>query len=80
MNASICRPSIDLAPTDGTSDLESRVRSRLGRQVREFRLVIADTGLVLRGRAQTYYAKQLAQHLVMDATKLPILANEIEVC
>jgi hypothetical protein len=34
---------------------------------------------VLRGRARTYYAKQLAQHAVMQATALPILRNEIEV-
>jgi len=34
----------------------------------------------LRGRAKTYYAKQLAQHAVMEATDLPVLANEIEVC
>ena len=27
----------------------------------------------------TYYAKQLAQHAVMEMTEVPILANEIEV-
>jgi hypothetical protein len=51
-----------------------------GGHVREFQLVVVDRGLILRGRAHTYYAKQLAQHAVMDATGLPILANEIEVC
>jgi len=40
---------------------------------------VAKEGLVLRGRAQTYYAKQLAQHAVVEAAGLPILANEIEV-
>ena len=43
------------------------------------RLVVVDKGLILRGYAHTYYAKQLAQHWVMEATRLPILANEIEV-
>jgi len=33
----------------------------------------------LRGQVHTYYAKQLAQHAVMETTGLPILANEIEV-
>jgi hypothetical protein len=34
---------------------------------------------ILQGRALRYYAKQLAQHSVMTATTLPIVANEIEV-
>jgi hypothetical protein len=36
-------------------------------------------GLVLRGRAHTYDAKQLAQHAAMESTTLPILENEIVV-
>jgi hypothetical protein len=67
------------APSHGASDLEARVQSRLSGRVRDFRLVMAPEGLILRGRACTYYAKQLAQHAVMKAVKLPILANEIEV-
>ena len=59
--------------------LEAQVQSRLGGRVRDLRLLAQDRGLVLRGRAPTYYAKQLAQHAVMTATALPILANEIEV-
>jgi hypothetical protein len=35
--------------------------------------------LILRGLTTTYYAKQLAQHAVMETTDIPILANEIEV-
>jgi len=73
-------PSIDLATANGATELESRVQCRLGGQIREFRLVVMDEGLILHGRAQTYYTKQLAQHAVMEATELPILANEIEVC
>jgi hypothetical protein len=38
-----------------------------------------DGGVILRGHSQTYYAKQLAQQAVMEATRLRILANEIEV-
>jgi hypothetical protein len=41
--------------------------------------VVRGCGLVLTGQASTYYAKQLAQHAVMEATALPILANEIDV-
>ena len=60
--------------------LETRVESRLNRRVQHFRLVVRGCGLVLTGHSPTYYAKQLAQHAVMEATALPILANEIQVC
>ncbi len=70
---------IDLSTANGVTELEAHIECRLGGQIREFRLVIVDNGLLLRGHARTYYAKQLAQHAVMEATGLPILANEIEV-
>jgi hypothetical protein len=59
--------------------LETQVLARLSGRVRNLRLLAQDQGLILRGRVPTYYAKQLAQHAVMTATALPILANEIEV-
>lgn len=70
----------DLRTTDGVTELEEHIRCRLNGQVRDFQLVLAGAGLLLRGEAPTYYAKQLAQHAVMEATGLHILANEIEVC
>jgi hypothetical protein len=48
-------------------------------RIHDFWLMVRGHGLVLQGRARTYYAKQLAQHAVMEAAALPILANEIEV-
>lgn len=55
-------------------------RHLLGRvRVRRFRVLVQEQGLVLQGCAPTYYAKQLAQHAAMEVSKLPILANEIEV-
>lgn len=59
--------------------LEAAIQHRLGNRVRGFRLLATDEGLVLLGQAATYYAKQLAQHAVMDATNLAIAANDIEV-
>jgi hypothetical protein len=59
--------------------LEGRAGRRLHGRVRHFRLMVMAGGLVLRGQASTYYAKQLAQHAIMEATTTPILANEIEV-
>jgi hypothetical protein len=72
-----------LIPPHGVPEmerLETQVQSRLSGRVRHFRLVVRGCGLVLTGHARTYYAKQLAQHEVMKATTLAILANEIDVC
>jgi hypothetical protein len=55
------------------------IQCRLGGRVHDFQLFVRDQGLVLRGHAHTYYAKQLAQQAVMEAIHLPISANEIEV-
>jgi hypothetical protein len=60
--------------------LEAHIQSRLNGRVRDFRLSVHGHGLILKGHAHTYYAKQLAQHAVMEATALPILANDIRVC
>jgi hypothetical protein len=71
--------NIDITTVNGATELETQVQCRLTGQIREFRLMVVDKGLILRGHAHTYYAKQLAQHAVMEATGLPIVANEIEV-
>lgn len=59
--------------------LETHLQAKLGGRVLNLHVVRAEAGLVLHGRTHTYYAKQLAQHAVMEASDLPILANEIEV-
>lgn len=69
----------DQPPADRLLDLEAHIRFVLGGRLREFELTVRDTGLVLRGQAQSYYVKQLAQQAVMDVVPIPILANEIEV-
>jgi hypothetical protein len=50
-------------------ELEEEVRHRVRGQLRDFRLSIRDYGLVLGGRAQSFHAKQLAQHALMDITR-----------
>jgi hypothetical protein len=61
------------------AELEGIVKGRLNGRVQAFQLIMAGAGLVLRGKAGSYHAKQLAQHLVMEATSVPILANDIQV-
>jgi hypothetical protein len=69
----------DTATRGTLARIEEHVRYRLSGVLRDFQLVFRDKGLVLRGHVHTYYAKQLAQHAVMEASSLPIRANEMEV-
>jgi hypothetical protein len=80
MNFLTCEISICPRRAPEIEQLEARVRCRLSGRVRDLQVLGRDHGLVLKGHSRTYYAKQLAQHAVMEATQLPILANEIEVC
>jgi hypothetical protein len=59
--------------------IEENIRRKVAESVRNLDLILGDHGLVMRGCVRTYYSKQLAQHAVMELTKLPIQANEIEV-
>lgn len=68
-----------VATDDEVTEWEQFIRDRLGGYVRGFRIQVEPEGLVLRGHARTYYAKQLAQHTVMTLSGRPITANEIEV-
>jgi len=77
-----CQPCEDrggLTADAAIEQLEAQVQNRLGGHLRDFRVRKFAQGLVLQGFARTYYAKQLAQHAVMEASPLSIIANEIEV-
>jgi hypothetical protein len=79
MNYLAPESTIDLTEMSETTQIEARIRSRLSGRIRGLQVLQENNGLILQGRTPTYYAKQLAQHAVMAATDLPILANEIEV-
>jgi hypothetical protein len=64
---------------DSASELAFHLAERLARKVYDFQLIDVGNGLILRGRCPSYYDKQMAQHAVMNATSLRIVANEIEV-
>lgn len=55
------------------------IRRRLDRRVPELRLFVTDDGLILMGRAYSWYAKQLAQQAASEITGLPVVRNAIEV-
>jgi hypothetical protein len=63
---------------DEIDRLAEYLRGQLSGRVRDLRLSARGDGLVLRGRAGSYYAKQLAQELVRRVTAV-LLINEIDV-
>ncbi len=79
MEGQICLTGCENTGDSDLDQLEAHLQILLAGRVRHFHLIATDQGLILRGQARTYYAKQLAQHAVMEATDLPIVANEIEV-
>jgi hypothetical protein len=71
---------MEFSPSNPLAEIELRLQGKLRGRILEFQMLRHECGLVLRGIARTYHAKQLAQHAVMTETDVPILANEIEVC
>jgi hypothetical protein len=59
--------------------LQVVIRNRIGRFVHDFELTLVKGGLLIRGKARTYYGKQMAQEAVMELTDLPIIDNSIQV-
>jgi hypothetical protein len=74
----------DYAVSRATSDdllkeLEALVHSKLGSRIRDLQITAAPDGVILRGKSNSWYVKQLAQQAVMEAVCIRILANEIVV-
>ncbi len=72
------------AKTRRTTPAEVRqIAEMIGRKfngrLENFTILATPGGLILNGRAPTYYMKQVAQHAVMELTCLPIVANKVEV-
>ena len=59
--------------------LAAETAEKLRGRLSGLRLELHGGGIVLRGTARSFYAKQLALHAVMTGTDLPIVRNEIEV-
>ena len=64
---------MDAATIAQAEKLTVGVQGRLGGRVRNLRLLVQDTGLILLGRAEAHHAKQLAQHAVMAEISLPLV-------
>jgi hypothetical protein len=66
-------------PYPAAEQAEALLKQLLGARVSCLRVLIDEKGVVLQGRAFSYYVKQLAQHAAMQTLGLPVCANEIEV-
>lgn len=60
-------------------ELEALLRRRFQGRIRHLELTLEDGNLVLRGLATTYYAKQLAQQLLLQETQAIAIRNAIVV-
>jgi len=60
-------------------ELETSILARTGRRLQNLDINLSSNGVVLRGLAQTFYVKQLAQHGVRDLLPDIHLDNAIQV-
>jgi hypothetical protein len=70
---------VTFSPPHLQKELEQRVLARTGRRVRNLAIELSSERIVLRGRADTYYIKQLAQHGIRDVLPQVRLENAIVV-
>jgi hypothetical protein len=74
---------MSVSKSDTTSKLlyqiEKDVLWQLRGQIQRLHLEMHDGGLILRGRAYSFYGKQLALHAVKTRTEIPVVANRVEV-
>jgi hypothetical protein len=59
--------------------VESVLKERLRGQVWDLHVLMDENGVVLQGHAESYYAKQMAQHIAMKSLGLSIRENQIQV-
>lgn len=60
-------------------ELEGQIHARTGRRIRDLAIDLSPERIVLRGRTNTFYLKQLAQHGVRDVLPHVRLENAIVV-
>jgi hypothetical protein len=77
MNTCICTDKNGIPSSARLSELEQHVQARLGNRLRDFHIVPAKCGLILKGCTTTYYAKQLAQQAILEFGGQTILSNDI---
>lgn len=72
-------PVLEPKSSERLKSIEQRILREFPGRIHYFRIELLDGGLALEGRTKTYYGMQQVLHAVMNATQLPILANNIVV-
>lgn len=72
-------PREERVSQDALAELAIRVCERSFRRVWDLRLILREDGVILSGLADSYYAKQLAQHALLVEATFRLRANEIVV-
>lgn len=67
------------SPSSLQDQVEKLIRSKTGGMIRDLRVNVQDEEIVLSGRTNTYYMKQLATHATLDFVQGAELTNQIEV-
>jgi hypothetical protein len=70
---------VPFSPPHLQKELEHHVLARTGRRVRNLEIELCSERVVLRGHAESYYVKQLAQHGIRDLLPQVRLENAIVV-
>ena len=60
-------------------ELETRIRARTGRRIRNLDIELSAECIILHGEAASFHVKQLAQHGVQEVLPQVRLQNAIEV-
>ena len=73
-------PGRDEAKDALAARIEARIEGRVRGRIYSLHVICSDDSIILRGRARTYYAKQLAQKAALDLPDraLPLI-NKIAV-
>lgn len=79
MNEATNRGRIGQENVEEIGEAEIHAQDVMHGRISDLHLSRCGDGLILQGHAHTYYAKQVAQQAVMEATDLPILRNDIVV-
>jgi hypothetical protein len=79
MEISIAEEVVDIVRPDDIEQLEALLKAQLRGRVQGVRVLPSGEGVVLHGDSDSFYGKQLAQHVLMAASTLPIVANNIRV-
>jgi hypothetical protein len=75
MTAIACLSNLDRTLQQFAIEVRNRHRDYL----RELQIEVVKGGVILYGRAITFYGKQIAFHEVSHRSRLPVIANRIQV-